>query len=279
MLAAVLALLASVSWGTSDFVAGVEARRSTAWTAALGGQVVASLSLVALLLATSSASLSPAALAPAAVGGAVGGFGVVLQYRALALLDMGVVSPIIAGAALVPVVWGTIAGERPGTLQMVGIACALVGIVLISRRERARAPSPHTRRGILYAALSATALGLFLVALDLGGRSDPLLTVATARTAAALTLLVVAACARPAISLYARALPALLLIGLLIAAANLLFTSATTHGDLAVVGVLGWLNPAVTMAWAVGMLQERLGALQVLAAVLVFAGVVCITLG
>lgn len=279
MLAAVLALLASFSWGTSDFVAGVEARRSTAWTAALGGQVVASLSLVALLAVTGSASLSPTALAPAAVGGAVGGFGVVLQYRALSLLDMGVVSPIIAGAALVPVAWGTVAGERPGALQTVGIAFALVGIVLISRRRRARTPRPHARRGIFYAALSATALGLFLVALDLGGRSDPLLTVATARTTAALTLLVVAVCARPAIRLYARALPALLLIGLLIAAANLLFTSATTHGDLAVVGVLGWLNPAVTMAWAVGVLRERLGALQVFAAVLVFAGVVCITLG
>ena len=38
MTAAVLALLASFSWGTSDFLAGLESRRSTAWTAALAGQ-------------------------------------------------------------------------------------------------------------------------------------------------------------------------------------------------------------------------------------------------
>ena len=49
MTAAVLALLASFSWGTADFLAGLESRRSTAWTAALGGQAVASLSLIALL--------------------------------------------------------------------------------------------------------------------------------------------------------------------------------------------------------------------------------------
>jgi len=35
MTAAVLALLASLSWGTSDFLAGLESRRSTAWTAAV----------------------------------------------------------------------------------------------------------------------------------------------------------------------------------------------------------------------------------------------------
>ena len=60
MLAAVLALLASFSWGTSDFLAGLESRRSTAWTAALGGQVVAALSLLALIVVvgTGSARLS-----------------------------------------------------------------------------------------------------------------------------------------------------------------------------------------------------------------------------
>ena len=33
---------------------------------------------------------------------------------------MSVVSPIIAGAALVPVLWGTATGERPSALQVLG---------------------------------------------------------------------------------------------------------------------------------------------------------------
>ena len=281
MVAAVLALLASLSWGTSDFLAGLEARRSTAWTAALGGQVVASLALIALLLAVAPERPALAALAAPAVGGAVGGLGVVLAYRALALVDMSVVSPIIAGAALVPVLWGTATGERPSALQVLGITLSLVGMVLISRRRQDQAAAARSldRTGILMAVGSAAALGLFLVALDYGGRADPLYTVTVARTTAALTLLAVAAVTRPAIRLRRRAIPVLLVVGLLIVAANILFTSATTFGDLSIVGVLGWLNPAVTMVWARVVLKEHLRPLQLAAACLVFAGVVCLTLG
>ena len=81
------------------------------------------------------------------------------------------------------------------------------------------------------------------------------------------------------IRLRRRAIPGLLVVGLLIVAANLLFTSATTFGDLSIVGVLGWLNPAVTMVWARVVLKEHLRPLQLAAACLVFAGVVCLTLG
>ena len=281
MLAAVLALLASCSWGTSDFLAGLESRRSTAWTAALGGQMVASLSLIVLLALRAPALPSLGALIAPLAGGAAGGLGVLLQYRALSLVDMSVVSPIIAGAALVPVVWGTAVGERPGLLQILGLVFALAGIVLISRRppNAAAASRSLDRAGILAAVAAAAAFGLFLVALDYGGKADPLWTVTVARTAAVLMLLAVAGVTRPAIRLRRRALPALLVVGLLIAAANVLFTSATTLGYLSIVGVLGWLNPAVTMGWARLVLRERLRPLQIAAAVLVFAGIVCLTLG
>ena len=242
MPAAILALLASFSWGTSDFLAGLESRRSTAWTAALGGQAIAALSLIALIVVVGPARPALGALAAPAIGGAAGGLGVVLQYRALAVVDMSLVSPIIAGAALVPVLWGTANGERPSTLQGLGIVLTLVGIVLISRKGQGAATATARsidRTGILMAVASATAFGFFLVALDHGGESDPLWTVAAARTSAVLTLIAVAAVARPVILLRRRELPALVVIGVLIAAANVLFTSAATLGDLSIVGILG----------------------------------------
>ena len=127
------------------------------------------------------------------VGGAVGGFGVLLQYRALSLVDMSVVSPIIAGAALVPVLWGTAIGERPSPLQSLGIV--LRSPVSSSSREERRCGrdlAVSDRTGILLAMAAAAAFGLFLVALDHGGKADPLWTVTVARTAAVLTLLAVA---------------------------------------------------------------------------------------
>ena len=221
------------------------------------------------------------ALAAPLVGGAVGGIGVLLQYRALSLVDMSVVSPIIAGAALVPVLWGTAIGERPSPLQSLGIVLTLAGIALVTRRAPGAASTSRSldRTGILMAIAAAIAFGLFLVALDHGGKADSLWTVTVARTAAVLTLLAVAGVTRPAIRLRRRALPALLVVGLLIVAANLLFTSATTLGYLSIVGVLGWLNPAVTMVWARLVLRERLTALQTGTAALVFVGIACLILG
>ncbi|HET6474702.1 MAG TPA: DMT family transporter [Thermoleophilia bacterium] len=280
MLAATLALLASFSWGTADFLAGIESRRTTAWTAALAGQTVACLTLLAMLAIMAPARPSPALIAPAVAGGAVGAAGVILQYRAFTLLDLSVVSPIIAGAALVPVLWGVAIGERPSPLQLVGVVTTLVGIVLIARRASQPAATRRAdRTGILMAVGSAAALGLFLVALDYGGDADPYWTVTVARTTALVALALAAGVSRPSVRLRRDAVPALLLMGLLIAAANVLFTSATTLGYLSIVAVLGWLNPAVTIMWARVLLHERLRPLQVMAAVLVFAGIACITLG
>ena len=232
MTAAVLALLASFSWGTSDFLAGLESRRSTAWTAALGGQLVASLSLIALLVATAP-DRPGCRLAAPLVGGAIGGLGVLLQYRALALVDMSVVSPIIAGAALVPVLWGIGAGERPSPAAgRSASALAVAGIVLISRasagRECRRRSRHMGRAGILVAVVAAIAFGLFLVA-STTAAPTPYWTVA--RTTAVLT-----SSPRPprhpaGHPVATRAVPALLVIGLLIAAANILFTSATTSAS------------------------------------------------
>ncbi|HJW74473.1 MAG TPA: DMT family transporter [Thermoleophilia bacterium] len=304
--AVALALLASLSWGTADFIAGVQSRRSTAWTAALGGQLVASLALIALLLALSPARPSLSTLVPPLVGGAIGGFGVVLQYRALALTDMSVVSPIFAAAALVPVLWGITAGERPGMLQLLGIALTVAGIVVISRGRpeevgatntahdvgihtrptpqvpgiQASEASRHAARtGILVAVGATVCFGIFLVCLDYGGAGDPYWTVVVTRTAALVTLGVAAGIARPAIRLTRGAVAPLLVVGLLIATANITFTSATTFGYLSVVAVLGWLGPAITIMWARAVLHERLRPQQIGAAALVFAGVVGLTLG
>lgn len=50
-------------------------------------------------------------------------------------------------------------------------------------------------------------------------------------------------------------------------------------GHLRVIGVLGWLDPAVTLLWARVLLHERLRPLQFGATVLVFSGIVCLVLG
>ena len=282
MLASLLALLASVSWGTSDFLAGLESRRSTAWAVSLAGQSVAALGSLLLLVALAPPVPPVGVLAVLMLGGLSSAVGVYTGYRALALAKMGVVAPILAAASVVPVLWGLAGGERPGMLQAAGIVATLAGLAVISRPEgvtpgesRAR----DDRAGVLLALVAAMGMGFMLVALDHGGDADPYWSVAAVRCSAALGIAAFAGCLRVKLGLRRPAVPRLVVVGLLILAANALFTIATTSGDLSVVGVLGWLGPAVIVFWARVVLHERLRPAQWLAAALVLAGVICLALG
>jgi drug/metabolite transporter (DMT)-like permease len=280
VLGGLLALLASLCWGTSDFVAGVQSRRSSVWAAALIGQSAAAVGSVSLLLVLGPERPAARVLAVVALGGVSSAVGVFASYRALALTKMSVAAPIFAAAALVPVLWGIGHGERPGALPLAGIAVTILGIALISSPASEPAPErvPANRTGVLLAVIAALALGLMLVAFGYGAARDPYWTVAVMRCSATLCVLVALAAARPRLGVTRRGAAWLVVAGLLIFVANVLFTVATTKGDLSVVAVLGWLGPGVTALWAATLLRERLRPVQWLAVALVLTGVVCLTL-
>jgi drug/metabolite transporter (DMT)-like permease len=233
-----------------------------------------------------AAVLSPAppcvgTIAVLALGGASSAVGVIAGYRALAVTKMSVVAPILAGAAVVPVLWGVAGGERPGSLQAVGVVAAVVGVVLISRGDSRATEGERAvnRTGVLLAVLTALGIGGMLVALDSGGSGDPYWPVTVVRCSATLCIVAFVVTTRPALRLRRSAAPTLLLVGGLILVANAAFAAATTMADLSVVGVLGWLGPAVIIVWARVLLHERLRPVQWLAAAMVLAGVVCLALG
>ena len=74
-----------------------------------------------------------------ALGGLCGAAGVGLLYQGLAVGQMSVIAPITALlTAAVPLVAGYLEGERPGTAAVLGMALALVAIVLVSDRKARR---------------------------------------------------------------------------------------------------------------------------------------------
>jgi drug/metabolite transporter (DMT)-like permease len=281
MLGAALAMAASLLWGTSDFLGGTQSRRTTVWAVALVSQVTAAAVAGVVLAVVTPRAPSTAELAAPVVAGVAITLSALGEYKAMTLAPLSVVAPIFAGAAVVPVVWGLARGERPGAVAFLGMALAILGIVLITRLER-KAPESARRAsgaGVLLAMFAALMIGVVLIAYDYGGAVDPYWTVAVARVAALLTLALVWACVRPKAQLRAGSVLAAMLIGVFLVTANTLYTAATTMGMLSVVAVLGWLSPAVTVFWAQALLHERLRPVQWLAAALVLAGVVCLALG
>ena len=276
-----LALLASVVWGTSDFMAGLESRRMTSWAVILVCMPAAAAgSLLAAALLGGPAPTTTALLIVGA-GGACSALSGITYFKAVTFTKMSVMSPILAGAAVFPVLWGVARGEQPQPLQIAGVVITITGIVVISR-PGPTAPDdklPVTAWGVLLAVISSVTAGLMLVTMDYGADADPYWAVAGMRVSAAVWTVLWVAAARPALRLRRRSVPLLVLIGLMIVAANTLFATATTRADLSVVAVLGWLSPAVTILCARVVLHEHLRPVQWLAAAAVLTGVVCLALG
>ncbi len=132
MLGVALALAASVSWGSADFLGGLTTRRASLWAVVVGSQVVGLAGAAIVVVLAGRPWIGLGDLWPALVGGAAGSVAVVTFYRALAIGTMSVVAPISATSALIPFVWGLAGGERPTSAQLAGVALAVAGVLLAS---------------------------------------------------------------------------------------------------------------------------------------------------
>lgn len=275
---ALLALGSSLLWGAADFLGGTASRRLPAYAVIGGSQAIALLGFGALAWFT-GAYAGPAGYLPWAVlAGLLALAGLGAFYSALADGTMGVVAPIAATGVVVPVAFGLARGERPGALQLVGIAAACAGVVLASGQQRG-AQRRGGWRPIGLALVAAAGFGGVSVLLALGARTSVLMTLVGMR-ATTVGVLAGAALVRRRRPAFGRAdLPLLAVIGVADAAAVAAYARATTTGALSLVAVLAALYPAVTVLLARRMHAERLGPVQGGGVLAALAGVVLIAAG
>lgn len=276
---AFLALLSSLIWGTSDFLGGTATRR-------IPGPVVVGLSqLVALLALAPIAVLvggdGTSYVVPGIAAGMIGCVSLAAFYRALATGTMGVVAPIASLGVVVPVVVGLARGEAPGTLQVVGIAAAVVGVVLASGPELSGAAGA---RPLLLSAMSALGFGTALVLVAQGSRGGGvgrvLLVLTVMRMSSVLLLTVLLVLTRSwRLPVSGRDLPVLAAIGLGDVLANAAYGLASQRGLLSVVAVLGSVYPVMTVLLARQLLHERLRPIQLVGVGTALAGVVLLAAG
>jgi drug/metabolite transporter (DMT)-like permease len=130
--AALLALISSLSWGVADFVGGLAARRAgTAQVLAVSypaGAVVITIFALTIIPGELSTELIGYALAT----GVIGSIAIALLYAALVRGQMGIVSPITAVmSGAIPVLVGVFRGEQPTGWAYLGMAFAVVAVILV----------------------------------------------------------------------------------------------------------------------------------------------------
>lgn len=130
VIAALLALAASVCWGTGDVIAGLAGRRTSSWTVSFVSQITSLVLGLTLLAVLGHEWMGWRATWPALAAGVAVGLGMGAYFKALAVGTMSLVAPIAASGAIVPVVVGLIRGEQPSLIQAVGVVAAVVGVAL-----------------------------------------------------------------------------------------------------------------------------------------------------
>ena len=285
MLAAALALVSGAAWGTADFFGGLVSRRRAVITVLVVSQATGLLLIGGLLAIRGIDPSAGPRLWLAAAAGIIGVVGLGAFYRGLSIGAMGVVAPISATAAAIPVGAGLVLGERPGVLQWAGIMVALVGIVLVAREETPAERGEDVPGGVPIAAgvglalAAAVGFGGFLALMDFAAEPDPLLATLVSRTASVAVLVLVALVVRPDMRVGRSDGALMVMIGCFDLTANALYAVATTVGLLSVVSVLGSLYPVITVILAAVFLHERIGAVQRLGSVLAIGGALMLAAG
>jgi drug/metabolite transporter (DMT)-like permease len=279
VLAIALALGSSACYGVSNFIGPQLARRHTLAAVLMLSQVAALAASALYLVASGGRVLSSADMWLAFLAGAGNAGGLIGFYVAAELAPLSVVAPIGAVGAIVPVIWGLATGDSLRLTQVTGLVLAMGGAALAAHR-----PPPTVghirryadqRRGAIWAAGSAVAFGVFLTALPAASAHGQAWALFDARVGVVLLTGLWAGRRLREIRISGRS--ALLTVpGLLLITGTLLYTTATAHGELSLVSVLGSLFPVVTVGLGVAVLQERLSQTQLVGVVAALSGIVLI---
>jgi drug/metabolite transporter (DMT)-like permease len=277
---ALLGLLSAGFFGSGDFLGGRASRDGSTPAVLLVVQISAAVAAVLLALVFSGSPIGED-LALGAAAGAVNALGLGFLYHGLAAGRMGIVAPVAAVvAAVLPVTWGLLTGERPGGVVIAGVVVAVVAVGLIAREREERTDAAPTR-SIVIATIAGVGLGASLIFYAQTGSDSGFWPVLAGRVVAA----VVAGVAVAAVSRSERVhlgpgpLRIATVAGLFDVTATALLVVGVRNELAVVVAPLAALAPGFTVVLAWLVLDEPISAAQVAGLALALLGLVLIAAG
>jgi drug/metabolite transporter (DMT)-like permease len=279
MTVVLLALAASVSWGVADFLGGLTSRRLSL-PAVMGFTTPIGLVVIGTVVAVRGEPLPGTSFVLwGLLAGFLGAIGISSLYQGLSVGQMGVVAPISAAAPMIPIVVGLVRGERPSSLQGVGIALALVGVILTSRERIEGSRRSRVAQGAAFGLLAATSFGISLIALDEAANADPYWATFVVRFGSTVTVAAALLAMRKPVRVPRSFWPMLAGLAVLDVGGTIFFSVATTKGLVSIVAALISVVPVVVALLARFVLNERLQRIQIAGAAIAIAGVACISAG
>jgi len=277
-----LALLSSALWGTADFFGGKLSKKYAPILVLGMTQAIGLLFGITLVLLNGElfGSNPPNAFGDGgyffagAIAGVMGYIGLICLYAGLSTGRMGVVSPISALSAVIPLTVALVTGEVLTTAQGIGVVTAMAGAFCASGPELSQGLSP---KPIFLALGAAAGFGTAMTFMAIGSQSSALMTMVMMRATTFVVTVALAIRYKTVGNFEKSEIPILVFIGISDFLANLLLGVATNFGLVSLVMVLGSIYPIITALLAFLILKERLHRIQYFGIVLAVAGVALIS--
>jgi drug/metabolite transporter (DMT)-like permease len=273
LLSVFFGLISALGWGAADFTGGLASRKSSPYQVLLLSEVAG---IFPLLLAALGVREQVPVLSDwlwAAVASALGTFGLLLLYRALASGIMTIAAPVSALlAAVVPVLVGALTQGFPGVWTMFGFVLAFSSIWIISQNGDGRDVRLNLQ-ALKLPFLSGLFFGVYFVLIHQATRQALFWPLVGARLAGTMIMGVYALLLRGPLLPVPAIRPLVILGGILDVSGNLFYVLAAQTGRLDVAAVLGSLYPASTVLLAALVLKEKISRLQFGGIILAFTAI------
>jgi len=299
-LAIVLGLTGALCWGGADFAARFASRRVGAYRTLFFMQFFGFIALSVYLKFRGGffEGIAPGwhPWALAALAGVINMIASLSLYYSFQIGVMSIVGPVSSAYPALTVALAIASGERITALRGAGLAVTLVGVILAAttfapnaaspvnanpEKESAPKESAHLSKGVVWALLAALGFGVlfwflgFYVVPAVG----PTISVWVIRLTSFSVLAVAAIPAHQSLKLPSGSVWWLLAaVGFLDTAAFVANNAGLHTGQVSVVSVLASLYGAVTVLLAWIFLREKLERSQWFGIILIFAGIVLVSI-
>lgn len=272
----VLVLLSIGLIGSADFFGGIAAKRSSPYAVAAWSQW-AGLPVIAIVAVIFGGEIIANDALLGLVAGAGSALGVVVMYRGFSVASVGVVATIAAtSGAMLPIIVGLAAGERPSTIVAVGLGFGVLSVVLIGYVP---GEAHLSATGVLHGMVAGSGFAAMVVSYAATSEESGLTSAVAGRVSAAVLATIAMLALGAPRQVERSAVTSTVLAGALAGLGMGFFVAASQRGELVVVGVAIAMFPAVTVVLAALFLHERLVASQWFGIVLAVSAVAMISIG
>jgi drug/metabolite transporter (DMT)-like permease len=280
-----LGILTALTWGSSDFLAGFATQRMGTLRALLYMQLIGFILLTICLpwMGGWGHLADGSGWQPWAWGflaGSVNAISTLSLYRSFEIGKMAVVAPLSASYPVLSVSLSLLSGERLSAARAIGIACTMLGVLLVAAGEQAPDANDaealkRSGKGIGWALCSAIGFGVlfWLLGLRVIPRVGAPQTVWMIRLTCTVVAAAIILVARQPIGLPRNTRWISLGMGAGDTSAFVLSNRAMQIEQVAVISVLGSLYGAVTVALAALVLREHVSSWQWSGIASIFGGI------